>query len=335
MNSVLDRIEEVAPSDASIIIEGETGTGKELVAEAIHEGSSRADKPYVVVDCASIPRELIESEMFGHAKGAFTGATADRKGAFEDADGGTIFIDEIGELPLDLQPRLLRVLEKQEVRRVGTNAVKTIDVRIIAATNRDLQREVRDGRFREDLFFRLNVLKVKLPPLRDRPDDIIFLAERWLAEFPSMSGTIQLKEETKKKFLDYTWPGNVRELRNVIDRGAAMSDKYFRLPEDFGRSVDIDGFDGRAPGSGVGLVDDIHSLPTDDMGAQKVGDITRPLWAGKSYKDAKDAVMADFEQGYILDLLDQHNGNVSAAARSAGIHRNILHRMMARYGITR
>jgi DNA-binding NtrC family response regulator len=149
-----------------------------------------------------------------------------------------------------------------------------------------------------------------------------------------MGGPIALKEETKKKLLDYAWPGNVRELRNVIDRGAAMSDKYFRLPEDFGRSVDIDGFDGRAPGSGVGLVDDIHTATTQDV-LPRIGEITRSLWAGKSYKDAKDAVMSDFEQGYILDLLDQHNGNVSAAARAAGIHRNILHRMMARYGITR
>ena len=332
MQTVFDRIEEIAPSDASIIIEGETGTGKELVAEAIHEGSSRSDKPYVVVDCASIPRELIESEMFGHAKGSFTGATADRKGAFEDADSGTIFIDEIGELPLDLQPRLLRVLEKQEVRRVGTNTTKTIDVRVICATNRDLQREVKDGRFREDLFFRLNVLKLRMPPLRERPEDIVFLAERWLSELP---GAIQLKDETKKKLIDYAWPGNVRELRNVIDRGAAMSDKYFRLPEDFGKTVDLDGFDGSAPGSGVGLAEDFYDLPTQDVPAEKVGDTTRPLWAGKSYKDAKDAVMSDFEQGYILDLLDQHHGNVSAAARAAGIHRNILHRMMARYGITR
>jgi DNA-binding NtrC family response regulator len=334
MVAVLDRIGEVAPSDASVIIEGETGTGKELVAEAIHESSSRAERSYVVVDCASIPRELIESEMFGHAKGAFTGATSDRKGAFEDADGGTIFIDEIGELPLDLQPRLLRVLEKQELRRVGSNATKAIDVRVICATNRDLQREVKEGRFREDLFFRLNVLKIRLPPLRERPEDIVFLAERWLSELSGISGPILLKEETRKKLLDYVWPGNVRELRNVIDRGAAMSDKYFRLPEDFGRSVELDGFDGRAPGSGVGLVDDIHAAAAPQSG-QTIGAITRSLWAGKSYKDAKDAVMADFEQGYIMDLLDQHNGNVSAAARAAGIHRNILHRMMARYGITR
>jgi DNA-binding NtrC family response regulator len=334
MAAVFDRIEELAPSDASIIIQGETGTGKELVAEAIHEGSGRADQPYVVVDCAAVPRELIESEMFGHAKGAFTGATADRTGAFEAADGGTIFIDEIGELPLDLQPRLLRVLEKQEVRRVGTNQVKPIDVRIIAATNRDLAREVAEGRFREDLFFRLNVLVVRLPPLRERPDDVVFLAERFLADFPSIGGPIQLKDETKKRLTAYAWPGNVRELRNVIDRGAALSDKWFRLPQDFGKSVDVDGLDGSAPGAGVGLVDSFEPLRGEERGRDP-GAVTRSLWEGKSYKDAKDAVMEDFERGYIMHLLDEHNGNVSAAARAAGIHRNILHRMMARYGITR
>jgi two-component system, NtrC family, nitrogen regulation response regulator GlnG len=313
MQTVLDRIVEIAPSDASIIIEGETGTGKELVAEAIHQHSARAERPYVVVDCAAIPRDLIESEMFGHAKGAFTGATADRRGAFEDGDGGTIFIDEIGELPLDLQPRLLRVLEKQEVRRVGTNTVTTVDVRIISATNRDLKREVEEGRFREDLFFRLNVVSVRLPPLRERPEDIFFFAEQWLPP------GIQIREETKQRLLDYAWPGNVRELRNVIDRGAALSDKDFRLPEDFGKVA----------------FDDIHLLPTADLPLLGVGDVTRPLWTGKTFKEAKDAVIADFEQGYIIDLLDQHQGNVSAAARAAGIHRNILHRMMARYGITR
>lgn len=339
MVEVLDRIAEVASSDASVIIQGETGTGKELVAEAIHELSSRSDRPYVVVDCASVPRELIESEMFGHAKGAFTGATSDRQGAFESADGGTIFIDELGELPLDLQPRLLRVLEKQEVRRVGTNTTKTIDVRVIAATNRDLQREVEEGRFREDVYFRLDVLKLNLPPLRERPGDIIFLAEKFLSEMALVDGPIQLKEDTKQRLCDYAWPGNIRELRNVIDRGAAMSDSWFRLPQDFGQTVEIDGFDGSAPGSGVGLLDGPEAAPTAprtaDSSPRKIGEVTRPLWEGKSYKEAKDAVMADFEQGYITSLLDAHNGNVSAAARAAGIHRNILHRMMARYGITR
>jgi transcriptional regulator with GAF, ATPase, and Fis domain len=275
-------------------------------------------------------------------RGAFTGAVSDRKGAFEAADGGTVFIDEIGELPLSLQPKLLRVLERQEVKRVGANATKSINVRVICATNRNLAREVEDGRFREDLFFRLNVVRVRIPPLRERADDILFLAEQFLRDFPTPSGKpLEIKPDARDRLLGYEWPGNVRELRNIIDRGAAMSDKYFRVPDDFGESVELDGAGGMAPGSGVGLVDDSDHydgpppLQRVSPTGQPLGALTKPLWEGRSYKDAKAAVMADFEQGYIQALLDEHRGNVSAAARAAGIHRNILHRMMARYGIGR
>jgi DNA-binding NtrC family response regulator len=341
IQSVFARMREIAQSDSSVIVEGETGTGKELAGEAIHEHSHRADKPYIVVDCASVPGELIESELFGHVRGAFTSALQDRKGAFEAADTGTIFIDEIGELPLSLQPRLLRVLERQEVKRVGANATKTVDTRIIAATNRDLQREVLEGRFREDLYFRLAVMKVKIPSLRERREDILFLAEHFLAELPIMSGKpLELRQDARERLTTYDWPGNVRELKNIIDRGAAMSDRYFRIPDDFGQSVDLDGEDGLAPGSGVGLTDDYDVADVSpellkSAAAGGVGALTKPLWQGKTYKDAKAAVMADFERGYIAALLEEHNGNVSAAARAAGIHRNILHRMMARYGIGR
>ncbi|MEQ9499920.1 MAG: sigma-54 dependent transcriptional regulator [Deltaproteobacteria bacterium] len=337
MRQLFQNIRDVAGTETSVIVEGETGTGKELVGEVLHEMSQRSSAPYVVVDCAAVPRELIESEMFGHAKGAFTGATGDRRGAFEAADGGTIFIDEIGELPLDLQPRLLRVLEKQEIKRVGSNTSAKIDVRVVCATNRDLQREVEEGRFREDLYFRLNVVKLKLPPLRERPDDILFLAERFLGDFAAF-GPIELREDTKKKLLAHPWPGNVRELRNLIDRGAAMSDRYFRMPEDFGRTIEIDGFGGAAPGSGVGLVGGSDASPSSAAPKEPkppTGAVTRPLWAGRAYKDAKEAVLEDFERGYIAELLEKHGGNVSAAARDAGIHRNILHRMMSRYGISR
>ena len=336
MAALFNRMAEVAHTDTSVIIEGETGTGKELVAEAIHDHSSRPSGPYVVVDCAAVPRELIESEIFGHAKGAFTGALVERQGAFEAADGGTIFIDEIGELPLELQPRLLRVLEKQEIKRVGANATRSIDVRVIAATNRDLQREVEAGRFREDLYFRLNVVRLEIPPLRERPDDVVFLTERFLAEFPGLHGPIKLREETKPKLTGYPWPGNVRELRNLVDRGAALSDRYFRLPEDFGRTLDLElNEDGRALGSGVGLAESA-AIVSETPGLDELpGSVTRPLWEGRTYKDAKEVVMADFERGYILSLLQTHGGNVSGAARAAGIHRNILHRLMARYGIKR
>jgi transcriptional regulator with GAF, ATPase, and Fis domain len=342
MIRVFEQLREIAESDTAVIVEGETGTGKELVGEAIHEHSMRGDKAYVVVDCASVPSELIESELFGHVRGAFTGAVSDRKGAFEAADGGTVFIDEIGELPLSLQPKLLRVLERQEVKRVGANATKNIDVRVVCATNRNLQREVEEGRFREDLYFRLNVVKVRIPPLRERKEDILFLAEQFLRDFPTSSGKpLEIKPDARERLLAYEWPGNVRELRNIVDRGAAMSDRYFRIPDDFGESVELDGADGMAPGSGVGLLDDDDHYDSDSVlsrmppGGATTGALTKPLWEGKTYKDAKLAVMADFERGYIQSLLEQHHGNVSAAARAAGIHRNILHRMMARYGIGR
>ncbi|MCK6547781.1 sigma-54 dependent transcriptional regulator [Myxococcota bacterium] len=350
MLAVFEQLREVAASDASVIIEGETGTGKELVGEAIHEHSARADQPYVVVDCAAVPSELIESELFGHVRGAFTGAVDPRKGAFEAADGGTIFIDEIGELPLSLQPRLLRVLERREVKRVGSNVAKAIDVRVLAATNRDLAREVDEGRFRGDLYFRLAVVKVKIPALRERREDILFLAEHFLRDYLTPRGDpLELRADARERLFSYDWPGNVRELRNTIDRGAALSDRYFRVPDDFGRSVELDGFDGLAPGSGVGLIDALE-LRDDDgpdprsprpapitlpARTEEVGAVTRPLWHGKTYKEAKTAIMEDFELGYLTALLEQHHGNVSAAARAAGIHRNILHRMIARYGLGR
>lgn len=327
---VFDRIAELAASDTTILIQGETGTGKELAAEALHEHSPRESGPYVVVDCASIPRELIEAELFGHEKGAFTGAVEARAGAFEAGSGGTVFIDEIGELPLDLQPRLLRVLEKREVRRVGSQKSINVDVRVVAATNRDLSREVNEGRFRQDLYFRLDVVRVQIPALRDRPEDVLFLAERFLEENFGAGG-MPIKVETQKRLLAHSWPGNVRELRNVIERGAAMSDRDLRLPEDFGSSLLLDAPDGLAPGSGVGLGDDPTrgpAVPYSD------GSQTRPLWDGKSFKDGRDAVLADFERGYVTALLEAHQGNVSAAARAAGIHRNILHRLIARYRIT-
>ena len=329
---VFDRIAELSGSDTTILIQGETGTGKELAAEALHEQSARQSGPYMVVDCASIQRELIEAALFGHEKGAFTGAVEARAGAFEAGSGGTVFIDEIGELPLDLQPRLLRVLEKREVRRVGSQKLINVDVRVVAATNRDLRREVNEGRFRQDLYFRLDVVRVQIPALRERPEDVVFLAEKFLEDTFGPGG-MSIKEETKKKLLAHTWPGNVRELRNVIERGAAMSDRDLRLPEDFGSSLLLDAPDGLAPGSGVGLSDE-DDPTTGPPPPYSDGNQTRPLWEGKSFKDGRDAVLADFERGYVAALLEAHQGNVSAAARSAGIHRNLLHRLIARYRLT-
>jgi DNA-binding NtrC family response regulator len=226
MRAAFALIEKAAPTDTTVLIEGETGTGKEGAAEALHLGSQRRDKPLVVVDCASIPAGLIESELFGHEKGSFTGATARRIGAFEEAEGGTIFLDEIGELPLDLQPKLLRVLERREVRRVGGNGTSRIDVRVIAATHRDLRQAVNHREFRADLYFRLSVVRITLPPLRERPDDIPLLAAHFLRRMgakPEVAAALQ-RPEFIAGLLRASWPGNVRELRNFLERCVTLQE---------------------------------------------------------------------------------------------------------------
>ena len=212
MRQLFALLEKVAASDTSVLIEGETGTGKELVAEALHDEGRRASATFGVFDCSAVSAALIESELFGHVKGAFTGAVADRAGAFESADGGTLFLDEIGELPLDLQPKLLRALESREIRRVGSNAPRAVDVRIVAATNRSLAREVDAGRFREDLYYRLAVVTVAMPPLRERIDDVPFL----VAHFAKQLGGEPLSEQSVRTLSARAWPGNVRELRNAV-----------------------------------------------------------------------------------------------------------------------
>ncbi len=337
MRATFRLLREVARTDNTVLVQGETGTGKELTGEGIHQHSARAAGPYVVVDCAAIPKELIESELFGHVRGAFTSALTDRRGAFEAADGGTIFIDEIGELPLELQARILRVLERRTVKRVGGNAQKTVDVRVVSATNRDLEREVERGRFRQDLFYRLNVVKVTLPSLRERPEDIEPLIRLLLASTPSPTGQpLELRPDDLKRLETYHWPGNVRELRNIVERGASMSDRFFRVPDDLERSAELYAIEAPHPDDeGVAetrpVAEPLATAPQPPLD----GSITEPLWRGLSYKDARERVLADFEQGYLAALLDAHKGNVSAAARAAGIHRNILHRMMSRYGIHR
>jgi len=334
MKVVFKRMQEVATSNATVLIYGKTGTGKELTGEALHENSARNAGPYIVVDCAAIPADLIESELFGHVKGAFTGAQSDRPGAFEAADKGTIFIDEIGELPLELQARILRVLEKQQLKRVGSNKQRQVDVRIIAATNRDLEKEVARGRFRQDLFFRLNVLTIEIPSLKDRPEDLEPMIRMFLANTPTISGKpLELRDADLKRLLDYHWPGNVRELRNIIERGASLSDEFFRVPDDLELSAELYAID-----EPYGDEKNLEPTPSDESLEQvqnTTGSVTEQLWRGKKYKEARDLVMADFEQAYVTYLLQEHDGNVSGAARAAGIHRNILHRMMVRYNISR
>lgn len=219
MRRIFHIAETYAPTDATVMITGETGTGKEVMAEEIHKHSHRAKRPFVVIDCAAMAKDLVESELFGHVKGSFTGANADRQGAFEYADGGTVFLDEIGDLAAELQPKLLRVLEKREIRRVGDNRVRKINVRIICATNRDLESEVRAGHFREDLYYRLSVVRLELPPLRRRPDDIPLIAKRFITD---INGPLAMKnvvnfDEAVAMLKRHDWPGNVRELRNFIE----------------------------------------------------------------------------------------------------------------------
>ncbi len=306
MREIFSLIEDIATSDVTVVIEGETGTGKELVAKAIHERSGRASKPLVVFDCTNQPKDLIESALFGHVKGAFTGATSERAGAFERANGGTIFLDELGEFSLDLQPKLLRVLESREVQKVGGDGYEAVDVRVIAATNRNLKNEVRSGNFREDLYYRLAVVKIQLPPLRDRPNDIARLVEHFI----QVSGTeFSIDPSCLGALKGYTWPGNVRQLKNVVDRAAALSRGKTNV--DISRFIQEEDLDGDRAPSGSKLSIDRQA----------------------SFKEAKANIISDFESQYIEALLREHNNNISLAAREAGIDRKHFKELMRKYGI--
>jgi transcriptional regulator with GAF, ATPase, and Fis domain len=303
MREVFAVLELVAQSDVAVLIEGETGTGKELCAEAIHSAGGRAKKPFVICDLAGVSRSLIESELFGHMRGSFTGADRDRVGAFESADGGTIFIDEVGELELEAQPRLLRALEQRKIKPVGAPHYRDVDVRVIAATNRDLREEVKAGRFREDLYHRLAVVKVTLPPLRERKEDIAFLVNRFLE-----GKDIEIPAETMALLTDYDWPGNVRELRNVIDRGTSLMGAARELSPSL-----------------LGL-----EAPPQAAGA------TAANWAAvgpEGFREAKERLIAAWERDYVQQLLKRAGGNVSRAAREGGIDRVYLHRLMKKHGV--
>jgi transcriptional regulator with GAF, ATPase, and Fis domain len=301
MRRVYAIIDRIAPTDATVLIQGETGTGKEVVAQAIHDLSRRAKGPFVAVDCGSITESLIESELFGHVRGAFSGALATRAGLFEEADGGTIFLDEIGELPPALQPKLLRVLERREVRRIGANTPKAVNVRVIAATNRDLAHGVNEGSFREDLYFRLAVVAIHLPPLRARRDDIPALAQHFYERMQG-SGAVA-PSELVSQLMVRAWPGNVRELRNVVERSVSLG---------WAQSAHAEG----APSATV-LPSGLASLVPVDL----------PL------KEARNAWTEQFESVYVRALLEKTDGNVSRAAEQAGVNRRFLQRMMARLGI--
>jgi transcriptional regulator with GAF, ATPase, and Fis domain len=309
MREIFALIEDIARTDVTVVIEGETGTGKELVARAIHERSKRSDEPFVVFDCTNQPKDLIESALFGHVKGAFTGATSPRAGAFERANGGTIFLDELGEFGLDLQPKLLRVLESREVQKVGGDDYDPVDVRVIAATNRNLKAEVRAARFREDLYYRLAVVKIMLPPLRERASDI----QRLIEHFISLGGhNFGVDPRCYATLRAYQWPGNVRELKNVVDRAGALSHGK--------ANVDLARFLGD-------LDDDDKTRPSSSPGGAV------PIDKAMSFKEAKGRVISDFESQYILTLLREHGNNISLAAREAGIDRKHFKDLMRKYGI--
>jgi len=304
MREIFALIPRVAKAQVPVLIEGESGTGKELVAEAIHQHSTRSHKPLVIFDCSAVPADLAESELFGHVRGAFTGATHTRPGVFEQANGGTLFLDEIGELPLDLQPKLLRALEKGEFKPVGDNTRKTSDVRVIAATNRQLDREVEAGNFREDLYYRLAVIKMRLPALRQRPEDIPLLVEHFLAS--SGATDVQVGWETMRRLQSHPWPGNVRELKNYVDRAVVLAENG-RLET---RHLSSRGLKNQA----VEAVD----LGGDGERLQLGVDIDLP------FKDAKSRLLDAFETRYWARLLERTTGNISEAARRGGIHRKSL-----------
>jgi DNA-binding NtrC family response regulator len=308
MARVFETVRKVAETDLSVLIRGESGTGKELVAQALHQRSARRARPFVAVNCAAISRELVESELFGHEKGAFTGADARRTGKFEAAHGGTIFLDEIGDMPLETQAKVLRVLEDRKLERVGGNQPVEVDVRVVAATHRDLERECKAGRFRDDLYYRLKVAQVELPPLRERGEDLPALANHFLEQLAERLGRAKkpLGADALARLARHAWPGNVRELRNVIEQAAVLAAgdtieaSDLRLPEEAGDA---------APGARPAL------------------DTTRP------FAEAKRDFVADFERGYLLAALRANGGNVSRTAAAIGLVRQSLQQKIRELGL--
>ena len=322
MREIFGILEKIAPSGATVIIEGETGTGKEVVARTIHEQSHRSSNPFVVFDCGAVPENLIESELFGHEKGSFTGALMARQGLFEVAQDGSIFLDELGELSLDLQPKLLRALEQREIRRVGSNKNIKIDVRVIAATNRNLEEEVKAGRFRQDLFYRLSVVRLILPPLRERKEDIPLLAKHFLATGAfnrSATGGVNIKglsRDAMDALMNYHWPGNVRELLNVIERACAYCD---------GESIQTDDLPGHI--SGVRILRRRKKPEGTTVNPQVEKGLEKP------FKEAKELWVSSFERDYIVNLLKKNSYNISHAAREADIDRKYFRKLMKKYEI--
>ena len=302
-----EQIKIVAPTDAWILITGENGTGKEIVAQTIHRLSKRSHKPLVEVNCAAIPEELIESELFGHEKGAFTGAVSMKRGKFDLANGGTLFLDEIGDMALKTQAKILRILQEQKFERVGGSKTISVDVRIIAATNKDLEEEIKKGNFREDLYFRLNVIPIEVPPLRERKEDIPLLVEEFLMDYSK--GKIKIDEKAVKALCNYDWPGNVRELKNLIERLVILSkDNIIRL-EDIPKNIR-------------------QNSVSQEMSHKEI-DFDLSCFSCPDFKQAKSM----FEKEYIKKKLEEFGGNIKKTAEAIGIERRHLYRKLKALGI--
>jgi len=302
MRAVLDLVDRVAQSDATVLVTGDSGTGKELVARAIHRSGRRKDRPFVAINCAAVPEALLESELFGHVRGAFTDARTNEPGLFVAADGGTLFLDEIGDMPLALQPKLLRVLQERKVRPVGGSAERPVDVRVVAATNRDLETAVEEGRFRQDLFYRVNVVQVSVPPLRARAADILPLAAQFITRFAASVGkpVSGISPAAAERLMAYPWPGNVRELQNCIERAVALA-RYDQIS--------------------------IDDLP------EKVRDHKSSHFILTTDDPSELVPLERIEREYIARVMHAVSGNKSAAARILGIDRKRLYRMLERLGV--
>jgi len=317
MAQVFELVKKAARSEANILVLGESGTGKELIARAVHANSPRAAQAFVPVDCASLPENLLESELFGHEKGAFTGAVKTKPGLMEVASGGTLFLDEIGELPVGLQVKLLRALQERQVRRVGGTSLIDVDVRVVSATNRDLRDSVARGQFREELYYRVNVIEIRLPPLRERAGDVRLLAHAFLKRYGQ--GRVTAFDDGAMGTLEaYAWPGNVRELQNVVERACALAEGDAVTRRDLPEHL-LGGGAARMAAAGAPAPPAVTSQlsGTSDLGL----------------KEAKERWMAVLEASYLRELLDRHDGNISAAAKAAGIDRKTFHRLVTKHHI--
>jgi two-component system response regulator HydG len=310
MEAVFKMIESVAPSSATVMIEGESGTGKELVARALHHRSLRREKPFVAVNCSALTETLLESELFGHVRGAFTGAVGNKQGLFESANGGTLFLDEIGDIPPSMQARLLRALQEGEIKRVGSAEVVKTDVRVVAATNRDLRKLVSSGSFREDLYYRLNVITIKLPPLRERPEDIPLLVHHFLVKHGAKANKryTDIQPEAMSALISHRWSGNVRELEHVLERGVLLGKEPMLVLAD---------------------------LPPEVVARKAGADISFASLYQLPYAEAKALAIRAFERRYLSTVLARANGNISMAARAARLDRSNFRRLLKQYEVER